>query len=148
MSQIYIRNRYSNSRVLHYDAKTGTHNELAVADLPVGAELRQGYYVEADGKFIGIYASATNPVLFCNKLRINLQELGFRAEVTEGSEGKEFRLFYYSDCLVHAHYVANPPSGNPFWPEDEEFNDFFLWLKNNLNQSRFYKNYTDPRGCP
>ena len=48
--------------------------------------------------------------------------------------------------LFRVHYAPAAALGSPYWPDDdEEFNDFFAWLKSNLGNPKFFSYYTDPR---
>lgn len=146
MSLLYLQHHDAAKLALAYDSATGEYREvLRGADLPE-SKLARGFYVSAGGTFVGVYASDKGPVCFHGRTRYRLAEPGYQADLSSTPEqGRSFSLQRDQEELFRIHYAPPAALGSPYWPDDdEEFNDFFAWLKSNLGNPKFFSYYTDP----
>lgn len=126
-SPVYLQHHDVHRRVLRYDPAAGRHQELQREELPAGAALDWGFYVEHDGTPIGVYDAGGGAVLFRGAERYELRDPRCRLELDTEGPRRRFRLRWDGAPRFEVAYTPPPDVDTHPW-DGPAMRDFFLWL--------------------
>lgn len=137
---IFLRNHDRHADVLRYDPATGAHAELPRAELAEGVTLARGFYVNVADEVVGVYASPEGPTAFKGATRYGLTPAHEGTVESEGAQ-QRFTLWHAGEPLFSVHYPKPGGQVVDAWSDEEEMEDFFLWLASSLLTDNFHSYY-------
>lgn len=134
MEKIYIRNHDSYAVVLEYMPGSGPVCQVERDKLPANIKTN-GFYVEVNGVFVGVFASKDGPLFFYNKNEYLLSDPGYTSEVHKKTDEHIFVLKYKNEVCLSIRYLPVKYKNYDNW-SDEITLDFFLWITDRLSSHR------------
>ncbi len=138
MPVIYLRHHDVYARILALDTEAGGRIEAYDREALGDFVQHRGFWVDLHGWVIGVFASPEGPILFRDDdVRIPLNEAAL-----EWSEGRLRNRFTarWGEHEVDLSYPKAEVLGAHAW-DDEEMNDFFMWLYNGMTAGKLREFY-------
>lgn len=128
-------------RVLRFEEAQGKFEEVERTSEIKQTDFSRGYYVNYHRDVIGVFASAEGPKFFINGHIILLKDRQFRVEVTSLLNRNQATFYQGEEKLFDLSYpkvvyIETDPYAT------EEMLDFYLWLRNSLEDENFYRQYS------
>ncbi|WP_019640546.1 hypothetical protein [Paenibacillus fonticola] len=104
------------------------------------AHYRRGYYINCQGKLLGIVATSRGPLFFCDGDTYLLQD-NFKFQLLHHTEENTFMFTWEGSIKLHIVYPRMLYKRGDVWVDDM-VQDFFTWLVMATKRKKFYSFYT------
>lgn len=91
---------------------------------------------------LALLATPDGPLLIFNGTMYRPNACETRAEITEQGEFSHFRILHLGAPVFELSYKEKFGVGLHPFAQDREDIDFYFWLKNKINEPKFYQAYT------
>ncbi|MNJ52985.1 hypothetical protein D3C77_483550 [compost metagenome] len=104
------------------------------------AHYRRGYYINYQGRLLGIVATSKGPLFFCDDDTYLLQK-NFKFQLLHHAEENTFMFTWEGNIKLHIVYPRVLYKRDDVWVDDM-VQDFFTWLVMAVKRKKFYSFYT------